>query len=138
MIRRLGGIALLVLLAAASLGAGPGTEPSTLCEARDELQAALDRLLAVDVIREGTTALRVALADLRRALTDVAELVRGQGEQVRTNVAELRAAGDAVPATIRDTEGQALVDRTQALSDALALVVNHTGHLLQAVAPVCL
>jgi hypothetical protein len=139
MIRRVGGVIVLVALMAASLGAGTGTggEAGTLCEARDDVQAALDRLLDVDVIREGTNALRAALEQLRAALTDFAELARGQGEQVRGDISQLRAAIDAVPATIRDSEGEPLVDRARSIADALALVVNQTGQLLQSVAPVC-
>jgi hypothetical protein len=140
-------VALLVVLLGLALSTAAGAEPDPLCVARDEVQAAVDQLQDVDVIQEGTPALRAALERLRRALTAFADAARAvtaftdaaraQGEEVRAAAARLRMASDAVPATIRDSEGQPLVERARAISDALALVVNLTGQLLQAVAPVC-
>jgi hypothetical protein len=134
MSKRVGAAVVLVVLVAASLGAGQDTAPRTVCEARDDLRAAVDRLLDVDVIRDGTNALRAALEDLREALTAFTGVA---DERVDAAASELRAAIDDVPATIRETQGQSLVDRARAIADALALVVNRAGQLLQTVAPAC-
>jgi hypothetical protein len=132
--RLAGGVAALMLLLAAPLSAGCDRGGDDVCEARDEVQEALDQLRNVNVIQQGTNSLRPALEQLREAVTDFADAAGDQfGEQATT----LRAAIDNVTATVRDSAGMSLIDRARAIGDSLQQVVTVAGLLFQAAAAEC-
>jgi methyl-accepting chemotaxis protein len=125
----------LAILLAGLLPIGCDTNASkSVCEARDDVQRSLDRVLDVNVIQEGTNALRSPLNQLRQDLTELADAAE---EEYRDETTALRTALENVGKSIRDTEGMPLTDRASQFGDALQQVVRAAEQLIQAVTAGC-
>jgi methyl-accepting chemotaxis protein len=125
----------LAILLAGLLPIGCDTNsPESLCEARDDVQRSLDRVLDVNVIEQGTNALRSPLNQLRQDLTALADAAE---EEFRDETTALRTALENVSNSIRDTEGMPLTDRASQFADALQQVVTAAEQLIGAVAAGC-
>jgi methyl-accepting chemotaxis protein len=125
----------LAVLLAGLLPIACDTESSaSVCEARDDVQRSLDLVLDVNVIQQGTNALRSPLNQLRQDLTELADAAENE---YRDQTTALRTALDNLNNSIRDTEGMPLTDRASQISDAFQQVVTATNQLIQAVTAGC-
>jgi uncharacterized protein YoxC len=125
----------LAILLAGLVPIGCDTNSSeSVCEARDDVQRSLDLVLDVNVIQQGTNALRSPLNQLRQDLTELADAAENE---FRDQTTALRTALDSLNNSIRDTEGMPLTDRASQISNSFQQVVTATNQLIQALAAGC-
>ncbi|MGD9889942.1 MAG: hypothetical protein AB7R89_06480 [Dehalococcoidia bacterium] len=125
----------LAILLAGLLPIGCDTNTSeSVCEARDDVRRSLDLVLDVNVIQQGTNALRSPLNQLRQDLTELADAAEAE---FRDETTALRTALDNVSTSIRDTEGMPLTERASQFADALQQVVTAAQQLIEAVGAGC-
>ena len=87
----------------ATTNPGPvGSASSQLCQARNDLQASITDLSSVDVVRNGTSAIKDQLATIRTNLSAVRSQagsdVQGQADAFQTSLDSLQTALDATGA----------------------------------------
>jgi small-conductance mechanosensitive channel len=111
-----------------------GSDDNELCKARDDVRRSFERLQAVNVIEQGTNALRPAVDQLRKDLTRLGEEAKdAYGPQVTA----LRTALESLGTSIRGTEGQPLTDRIRQSADALQQVRTAAEQLFESVSKEC-
>ena len=114
-------------IASSSSAASPSSASAATCRAADDVQKSLVAVKDVDVVNQGTDALRQALTGVQSALSQFAEAAKGQyaGEvsQIRDDAAAVRTAVDAAVSTPNtDTVGKVATAASALGQDAQRLV----------------
>jgi hypothetical protein len=110
------------------------TPSPDLCSSIEQLKSSLHALSQVDVVTQGTSALKQPLAAAEQDLTQVLKAARGQHaarvDQVQTDLTALQKALSAAEADLTPTT-------IQGVSSALKVMADDVGRLLEEVAAGC-
>jgi hypothetical protein len=124
-------IALTLVLASCGEDAETAT-PS--CEAQDDLAAAIQSLEDVDVVQDGTDALRDAVEDVGVALEVVGDAERSElGDEAEA----VRRAVDEVRTAVAASEGQSPSQIVSTVSSAITTLADTVGALGAALEAEC-
>jgi hypothetical protein len=122
------------MLAMSVAGFACGDDGPDLCDAEDDARSSFETLVSINVIQEGTNAVRDAAADLRADLETLSEAAQ---DEFTPQVADLRSSLDAVNAAVTQTEGQSLPDRARQIGDAMNGLRTSAAALFDAVDTRC-
>jgi len=118
---------------AASSTAATSTTPA-VCASADTLRTSLSSLADVEVVQEGTDALRTTWTQVQDDWSQFADDARSQHSgQVDDVQADAAAAGDAVDAALSDASAQTLA----AAGTAITTFVQSAGALVDEVSSTC-
>jgi hypothetical protein len=106
---RLAGPLIVIVLALVAASCG-GSDKPAVCGKRDDLQSSVDKLLNVNPVSDGMTAVRSSLDDVQQQLKDLASAA---GDQYQPQVQALQASTAQVATDVKNLSGG---DRSAALS----------------------
>ena len=130
-----------LLTAALVIGAGAcsddddeAEEGTSLCDARDDLQASVDAAADVDVVADGTDALRTALSEVRTSFDAVVEAA---GDEHGPEIDAVRSAVDDLDSAVEAAGDEPAADTGAALSAAATAVGSAMTALSDSLDPDC-
>jgi hypothetical protein len=106
---RLAGPIILILIALAAASCG-GSDKPAVCGKRDDVQTSVDKLLNVNPVSDGMSAVRTSLTDVQQNLKSLASAA---GDQYRPQVQALQTSTAQVATDVKNLSSG---DRSAALS----------------------
>lgn len=134
MLRRLAAALVLLAILLAVSGCGDDSSSSDVCGKRDDLQKAVDSLIEVNPVSDGTTEVRARLTAVQDATS---ELASAAGDEFAPEVNALQDATAKVATDVKGLAGSDKAGALGALATDVPAVRTSFDALMDAVGSVC-